>query len=187
MTLSVVKTRLKDHLGACYNFDDWTPAFDAVFQAEDDSATALVAVNKLEADMIHRVQVSTASSTAQPPPLNDLQIIKDRLMQAVTELKIRRWIVGTAPMLEDLLNPIQECEIGDLLYHFEGGDAEIITAALAPEVIEVEDDGTDRESKDEDPALSFKKALNVCERFEKLVITHLDAHGVDSWLLQRQA
>ena len=86
------------------------------------------------------------------------------------KLKIRWQIVGTTPTHEDILNPIQEHEIGDSLYHFEGGDAEIITAALAPEIIEVEDDSTDRESEDEDPALSFKEALNVCEKFGKLVI-----------------
>ena len=59
--------------------------------------------------------------------------------------------------------------------------------ALAPDIIEVEDDSTDRESEDEDPALSFKEALDVCEKFGKLVIAHSDAHGVDSLLLQRQA
>ena len=37
---------------------------------------------------------------------------------------------------------------------------EIITAALAPEIIEVEDDSTDRESEDEDPA-SHSKGLTM--------------------------
>ena len=78
-------------------------------------------------------------------------------------------------------------EIGDSLYCFKGGDAEIIAVALAPEIIEVEDDSTDRESEDEDPALSFKEALNICEKFGKLVIAHSDAHGINLLLLQRQA
>lgn len=80
-------------------------------------------------------------------------------MQAVAKLKIRRWIIGTAPTLEDLLNPIQECEIGDSQYCFDGSNVEIIAMALAPEIIEVEDDHADSESKYEDPAPTLKEAL----------------------------
>ena len=50
--LSVVKNRLKDHLGTRYEFDDWKPAFDAVLQAKDDSDAALAAVNNLEIDTL---------------------------------------------------------------------------------------------------------------------------------------
>ena len=50
--LSVVKNKLKDHLGACYEFDDWKPAFDAVLRAKDDSDAALAAVNNLEIDTL---------------------------------------------------------------------------------------------------------------------------------------
>ena len=64
---------------------------------------------------------------------------------------------------------------------------EIIAVALTPEIIEVEDDSTDSKSEDEDPALSFKEAPDICEKFGKLVIAHSDAHGVDSLLSQRQA
>lgn len=75
-TLSVVETRLKDHLGTHYNFDDWGLAFDAVFQAEDDTSAVLISINTLELDTLHTAQVSTASSNVQPPPPNNLQIVK---------------------------------------------------------------------------------------------------------------
>ena len=114
--------------------------------------------------------------------------IEGDLVQAVNKLKTRKWIVGMAPTLEDFLNPIQECEIGESSYHFDGGNKEIITVALAPEIVEVEShsDGSG-ENKDKDLSLLYKEALNVCEKFGKLCVAHLDAHGVDPLLLQRQA
>ena len=109
-------------------------------------------------------------------------------MQAVNELKSRKRIVGTAPTLEDLLNPIQECKIGESPYRFNRGDKEIIAAALALEIVEVESDSDGSgESKDEDLPLSYKEALNVCKKFGKLCVAHSDAHGVDPLLSQRQA
>ena len=52
--LSVVENKLKDHLGMCYKFDDWKPAFDAVLWAKGDSDAALAAVNNLEIDTLHK-------------------------------------------------------------------------------------------------------------------------------------
>ena len=176
--LSVVKNKLKDHLGTCYEFDDWKPAFNAVLQAKDDSDAALAAVNNLKIDTLHKFQLSDAP----------VDLVEGDLMQAVNELKSRKWIVGTAPTLKDLLNPIQECEIGESPYHFDGGDKEIIAMALAPEIVEVESDlDGSGESKDEDLPLLYKEALDVCEKFGKLCVAHLDAHGVDLLLSQRQA
>ena len=109
-------------------------------------------------------------------------------MQAVNELKCRKQIVGTAPTLKDLLNPIQEHEIGESPYRFDRGDKEIIATALALEIVEAESDSDGSgESEDEDPPLSDKEALDVCEKFGKLCVAHLDAHGVDLLLSQRQA
>ena len=56
--------------------------------------------------------------------------------------------------------------------------------APAPEIVEVEDDGSG-ESEDKDLSLSYKEALDVCEKFGKLCITHSDAHGINPLLLQR--
>ena len=109
-------------------------------------------------------------------------------MQAVDTLKTQKQIIGTTPTLKDLLNLIQEHKIGELPYHFDGGDEEIIAMALAPalEIVEVEDDSSG-ESEDKDLSLSYKEALDVCEKFRKLCITHSDAHGIDPLFLQRQA
>ena len=56
----------------------------------------------------------------------------------------------------------------------------------AQKIVEVKDDSSG-ESEDEDLSLSYKEALDVCEKFGKLCITHSDAHGINPLLLQRQA
>ena len=58
--LSVVKNKLKDHLGMHYKFDDWKPAFNSVLWAKDDSDVALAAVNNLEIDTLHKFRLSDA-------------------------------------------------------------------------------------------------------------------------------
>lgn len=186
-TLSEIENMLRDHLGQHYDFNDWKPAFDAVFQAEGDSGAALAAINKLKVDAL-QLQCSDTPVNLHPPPLNDLRAAEEGLMQAVDTLKTRKRIIGTAPTLEDLLNPIQEHEIGESPYCFDGGDEDIIAMALAPapEIVEVEDDSSG-ESEDEDLSLSYKEALDVCEKFGKLCVTHSDAHGINPLLLQRQA
>ena len=60
--------------------------------------------------------------------------------------------------------------------------------ALGPEIFEVESDSDGSgESKDEDLPLSYKEALDVCEKFGKLCVAHSDAHDVNPLLSQRQA
>jgi hypothetical protein len=51
-------------------------------------------------------------------------------MHAVNSLQQHKHICGTAPILEDLLNPIEETEIGRSDYQFPGGNNEIVTEAL---------------------------------------------------------
>jgi hypothetical protein len=54
-------------------------------------------------------------------------------------------IIGLSPTLEDLVDPIEEREVGDSPYTFEGGDAEIVAEVLHEmavaqgEVIELDD------------------------------------------------
>ena len=78
--LSVVENELKDHLGMCYKYDDWKPAFDAVLQAEDDSDVALAAVKNLKIDTLCKFQLSNVP----------VDLVEGDLMQAVNELKSRK-------------------------------------------------------------------------------------------------
>ena len=147
--LSVVENELKDHLGTRYKFGDWKLAFYA----------ALAAVNNLEINTLCEFQLSNA-------PVN---LVEGDLMQAVNKLKSRKQIVGTVPTLKDLLNPIQE--IGESSYCFDGSDKEIITVALAPEIVGVESDSDGSgKREDEDLSLLYKEALTVKTRVLSLVL-----------------
>ena len=63
-------------------------------------------------------------------------------MHAVNSLQQRKHICGTAPTLEDLLNPIEETEIGHSDYRFLGGDNEIVAEALRT-TMDTQDDEMD--------------------------------------------
>jgi hypothetical protein len=59
------------------------------------------------------------SATQTPTRIPQLENLETELVNAVTELKARKRIVGTPPSLEDLLNPIEEKEVGDSPYAFQ--------------------------------------------------------------------
>ena len=60
------------------------------------------------------------------------------------------------PTLKDLVNPIEEHEVGDSPYRFEGGDAEIVAevqhemAVAQGEIIELDDKDDDEDDDDSD-------------------------------------
>ena len=87
----------------------------------------------------------------------DLQShVQRTIMQSVEELVKHRWIIGSPPTLEDLVDSVEEHKIGDLPYRFEGGDAEIVaeaqheTAVAREDVILLEDSEDDGEDDVED-------------------------------------
>ncbi|KAG2343814.1 hypothetical protein BDR05DRAFT_867839, partial [Suillus weaverae] len=101
MSLPEAETRLEQHLADRYANTDWRPALKAVMDAEGDIATALEAVGTL---------ATTASQR--------------------TGLKIRiparPKIPTQPPTIEELLDPVEEREVGDHDYEFPGGDNEIV-------------------------------------------------------------
>jgi hypothetical protein len=73
----------------------------------------------LPSNSFRRMQSSSpAKSTVLVTRLKIAQLaaLEAELMDSVAELKTCKHIFGTAPTLEELLNPIQECEVGDLPY-----------------------------------------------------------------------
>ena len=75
-----------------------------------------------------------AQVRSDPTSISDSQIIKAEkdLMNTVEELVKCKQIIGPSPTLEDLVDPIKECKIGESPYRFEGGDAEIGAEDLRP-------------------------------------------------------
>ena len=51
-------------------------------------------------------------------------------MDSIDDLVKRKQIIGPPPTLDDLVDPIEECEVGDSPYRSEGGDAEIVAEVL---------------------------------------------------------
>jgi hypothetical protein len=99
-------------------------------------------------------------------------------MDSIDNLVKQRRITGPPPTLEDLVDPIEEHEVGDSPYTFEGGDAEIVAEVLHEmavaqgEVIELDDD--DDGEDDEDKDLSHDEVINLCALLEKACIGYGD-------------
>ena len=114
-------------------------------------------------------------------------------MGCVDELWKRRRL-RTRPTLEDLLNPIEENEVGDSPYRFPGGDEEIIAEAQRLTTA----DGTDNPDRnaqemidddDEDEAdcsIPVRKGIELCEQVERLCVMHSDIQGINVLGLQGQ-
>ncbi|KAH8105697.1 hypothetical protein DFH11DRAFT_1731517 [Phellopilus nigrolimitatus] len=187
--------KLEAYLKERYLYADWKPAFDAVFQAESDVPAAVSAIHELA----HKAQQSAPPAIPDPVPLipdkatiPQLESFEKSLMEAVDDLKKLNHIRGTAPTLEELVNPIEEMEIGESPYHFPGGDIEIIAEARRL-VAEQNGDVTATEVLDDDPeddnadeVVSAREGIELCEKLEKLCIAHSEADGVAALELQRQ-
>jgi len=185
---------LESHLGDRYVYADWKPAIDAVFTAEDDTLKALDALEVLRAKANPQSSPNNNTAThnktlATTPIIPQLTAFETDLMESVAELHRRRRIVGTVPTLEDLLNPIQEREIGDSPYRFPAGDDDIVAEVLKEtegSQQEVEEIVSDDDGGPEEVGISSQEVAELCERLEKVCVIHSDAHGVDVLRLQGQ-
>ena len=83
------------------------------------------------------------------------------------------------PTLEDLVNPIEEHEVGDLPYRIEGGDAEIVAevqhemAVTQGEIIELDDEDDDKDD-DNSNFLPHQEVMKLCALLEKTCIGYGD-------------
>lgn len=186
MSLPAAEDQLKLLLGTRFMHSEWQLALNAVMDAEEDTDSALAAIKRLQ-DQVKPKPTAGVATRADLPQLDRLEA---GLMEAVADLKARKRITGTPPTLEELVNPVEENEIGESEYSFPGGDDEIIAAAL--EATKQSDDVAENqdESDDEDPSpadcVSPREGLDLCEKMEKLVLSHADADGVDLLGFQRQ-
>ena len=196
-SLPEVEEKLRNYLGDRYSFADWKPFFDGIFNAEKDAEAALAIIDKLRnagsTSPPSCTPASTPTSNPIPtdsrPNLTQLSTLETGLIKSVAELQARKRINGTAPTLEELVNPIEENEIGDSPYRFPGGDDEILDQVLIGESGNGHAvDAGDSEDEDdlEDDLVSCREAIQLCERLEKVCVTHSDAEGVAILELQRQ-
>lgn len=176
MTLPQVEERLKSIFGADYIDQDWRPALKAVLEAENDEVKALEAIEKLTmANNPIPTTNSTKPATLSPLPVPlQLQDVEQDLVAAIDELKVRKRIIGTPLTLEEMLNPIEDQEIGDSMYRFEGGDDEIVATVQrelemeAGDIMEVDESDDEAEEKE----LTTKQVMELCQQMETLCIKH---------------
>jgi hypothetical protein len=155
-----------------------------VLEAEDNMTAAIEAVSALAEMALSSAPAyapipSTPNTTYIAPslaPMTQLTELESNLIQAVTDLKPRRRIIGTAPTLEELLNLIEEREIGDSPYRFEGRDAEIVAQVTWEQAIEcgelIEIDDSESKDKGPDLEMSNREVMKLCEQLEQMCLKY---------------
>lgn len=197
-SIPAAEARLKLHLGDRYCDSDWSAAFTAVMSAEEDEKDPVTAVRQLSAAALARSShlappqsdTSVGPSTTSESAASEfgarpaqLEALESELMAAVDDLKQRKRIRGTAPTLEDLLNPIEERETGENRFAFPGGDDDIIAAVLKKDDEKMESQGADDEDdgaaegvdQHDNSQISTREAIDFCGKLEEFCTLHSDA------------
>lgn len=192
LTMPEAEARLKSCLGSSYQLDAWKPVFDAVFNTEEDTLAAIEAVKgmKTRSHSVSNPSVpatsTAASNNATVTVPSQLENAQSDLLGSVDEL-VRRRRIFERPTLEDLLNPIEEGEVGFSPYTYTRGDAEIVEVVRS-EIVKASarakgdgdesDDGEDFSDDDDEPT-PLLQGIDLCEKMEKLC---LERGGDDSGL-----
>jgi hypothetical protein len=144
--------------------------------AEGDEAVAFAAIEKVG---LTSVAISPVCPHPDPSPdplagTPQCKMLESQLLQSVAELKKRNRIFGKEPSIEDLVNPIEEKEIGQSEFIFEGGDVEICSqvrreAAIARgEIIEIDSD--DEDDEPQRPEMQISDMIRICHELEGVVL-----------------
>jgi hypothetical protein len=168
MTLSQAEDGLKNLFGDGYVAERWMPALDAVMNAEDDVNQALDAIKQIRlASPSNTALVSSHATTAQG---SELEV---ELMESVKELKERNRIFGPILTLDELLDPVDELEIGQSASALSG-EEEIVAkvhreqAIERGEIIEVDsDEGEDADMEGAGEDMSVDEMIHLSERLER--------------------
>ena len=127
--------------------------------AEEDTDAALAALATL------RNKWAPDAPSTSPDERHD---IENELLDLVAQLKDQRRIFGKPCTLDELLDPEEEWEIGENIYEFEGGDAEIV-GMVQQEMGLVSSDTEEVESDDEPEVVppSLKEMIKTCQFIEE--------------------
>ncbi|KAL5521948.1 PDC2 [Sanghuangporus sanghuang] len=177
-TVPMVEEQLRTCLGESYKSDDWMEAIGAILHTEDNVLTASELVENLRSAALTQTNSSLVNTT---PVISQLQHAEENLMASVDDLKRRRRIHGTAPTLDELLNPVEEQKDYGGETHLFQTDKEIIAEVhrrfQEASVIEV-DSESDNEMGSEVEDASTKPTLrdsqNLCTRLETLALEHAE-------------
>src|SRR5882724_6340303 len=121
MGLPEAEGHLQQALGDDFVDSDWRPALKTVMDAEGDTEKALHNVQKLAAcTHLPRIKIKI------PAHAPKLVATEEALMHSVAELKGHNCIFGELLTINELVEPLEEKEIGYSLYQSKGGDDDIV-------------------------------------------------------------
>jgi len=175
MSLPNAESDLQAHLGDRYTDSDWRPALKAVMDTEGDTDLALRAVNTLEKAAFGRTGLKLRIPAHQQK-LAQLSAAEQELMGSINGLKERKRIFGTLLTIDEILDPAEERDNGDLL-NFEGGDKAIADevrceiAVVNGEVVEID---SDDESEEDGPSFTRAELLKLRQQLETGCMQHGD-------------
>ncbi|KAG2143163.1 hypothetical protein BD769DRAFT_1636819 [Suillus cothurnatus] len=144
-----------------------------VMDAEGDIATALEAVDTLAATASQRTGLKIRIP-ARPKIPTQVTTLEIELMDSVGGLKSRNRIFGEPLTIEEILDAVEEREVGDDCdYEFPGGDNEIVEevqrqmAIERGDIMEVDSDSEDGdEAENVTPEYTFTQVFTLCQQLE---------------------
>ena len=165
---------LQEHLGDRYIATEWDGPLDGVLGAEGDADAALAAVNawrnKYAPDNPSEAPDSPSELCEVATIPSEPNEVEKELLNLVAQLKARRCIAGKPFTLDEMLDPIEEREIGENHVSFEGGnlDSEIVqivqVKARGDAIEEISSDDDDDEPEVVPPSL--KEMIEACRKLE---------------------
>jgi hypothetical protein len=168
---------LQERLGDQFIVREWIEPLDSALAAEGDVSAALAAVNawrnKWAPDSPSEAPDSPSEVLDSPVAtiLDEHDNVEAELLGLVAELKARKRIIGEPLTLEEMLDPIEEREIGEYPSSFEGRDLdlEIIgmvqAKARGDAVEEISSDSDDDEPEVVPPSLP--EMIEACRKLEE--------------------
>ncbi|KIK38830.1 hypothetical protein CY34DRAFT_25498 [Suillus luteus UH-Slu-Lm8-n1] len=125
MSLPEAETHLEHHLADHYADTDWRSALEAIMDVEGNINTTLDAVDTLAAAASQRTGLKIWIP-ARPKILTQVTSLETKIIDLIDGLKSRNRIFGKLPTVEELLDPVEEREVGGHDYEFPDGDKDIV-------------------------------------------------------------
>jgi hypothetical protein len=167
-SLPDVHRRLMEWLGDRYVASDWDKPLDVVLREEDDVDAALASLDALK----HKLGVSPATSP-KIATTDECTELEGNIRELMKDLRVRNRIFGSPLTIEDILDPAEERNVGNVVQSSKDVDAEIV-ARVRKEFSGEDNDAIELDSDSDDgieePTLSLKEMVALCRTLERASI-----------------
>lgn len=190
--LPELEAEVKLLLGVHYRDSDWGEAYNLVLEPDDDVSITIAALDLLRQTTCSPLAPTVAKPACPVACSEQIQTAERDLLSAVDQLRQRNRVRGLALTAEELLDPVEERQIGYSEFEFPNGDEDIVRAVkeklsgstVEPETVDDDSDEAD-EPASEEPSVSLYDIAAMCKQLEKACIEHADAPGIDVLSLQK--